>query len=71
MTQKAERCTIKHSGFGVFGLGLERLHFSPENRRVSDGALLLRRLKETLLAASSLLIRLAEGHEVGVIAGTI
>ena len=52
---------IELSGLIAFILRLEKRHFPPENRRVSDGRVLLRRLKETLLARAGLLIGLSEG----------
>ena len=45
---------MKRSGLGVLALGLEKLHFSPENTRVSYCTMLLGRLKETLLVATKL-----------------
>ena len=41
MTQEGQRCVIKLSGLGVLALRLEKLHFPPENRRVSDGRVFL------------------------------
>ena len=67
MTQEGQWCVIKLSGLGVLVLGLEKRHLPPENRRVSDGRVLLRRLKETLLAGASLLVGLPETHKVCVI----
>ena len=55
------------SGLSAFVLGLEKRHFPPENRRVSDGRVLLRRLKETLLAEAGVLIGMSEGDKGSVI----
>ena len=41
MTQEGQWCVIKLSGLGVLVLGLEKRHLPPENRRVSDGRVLL------------------------------
>ena len=67
VTQKGQGSIIELSGLSAFILGLEKRHFPPENRRVSDGRVLLRRLKETLLAEAGLLIGLSEGDEWSVI----
>ena len=68
VTQKGQRSVVQGPGLGVLVLGLEKRHLPPENRRVSDGRVLLGRLKETLLAGASLLICLTEEHEGGEIA---
>ena len=67
VTQKGQRSVVQGSGLSVLVLGLEKRHLPPENRRVSDGRILLGRLKETLLAGASLLVGLPETHEVCVI----
>ena len=67
VTQKGQGSIIELSGLSAFLLGLEKHHFPPEDRRVSDGRVLLRRLKETLLAEAGLLIGLSEGDKGSVI----
>jgi len=67
VTQKGQGSIIELPGLSAFLLGLEKHHFPPEDRRVSDGRVLLRRLKETLLAKAGLLIGLSEGDEWSVI----
>ena len=68
VTQKGQRCVVEGSGLCV---GLEKRYLPHENRRVSDGRVLLgklcHRLKETLLAGASLLVGLPEPHKVCVI----
>ena len=54
------------SRLSVLALGLEKLHFSNENRRVNFCTMRLGRLKDTLFASAVLLIGLPEAHEVCV-----
>ena len=67
MTEKRQWGVVELPGLSAFVVGLEKQHFPPENRLVSEGRVLLRRLKETLLSEAGLLIGLTEGDEGRVI----
>ena len=67
VTEKRQWGVVELPGLSAFVVGLEKQHFPPENRLVSEGRVLLRRLKETLLSEACLLIGLPEGNEGCVI----
>lgn len=58
---------VEVTGLGVLGLRLEDLHFAPEGRVVSNGAILLRGLELLLLAGTVLKVERAERDEGGVV----
>ena len=67
VTEKRQWGVVELPGLSAFVVGLEKQHFPPENRLVSEGRVLLRRLKETLLSETCVLIGLTEGDEGRVI----
>ena len=58
MTEKRQWGVVELPGLSAFVVGLKKQHFPPENRLVSEGRVLLGRLKETLLSEACLLIGL-------------
>ena len=65
--KEAEGGVEEVTGLGVLGLRLEDLHFAPEGRVVSNGAILLRGLELLLLAGTGLKVERAECNEGGVV----
>ena len=65
--KEAEGGVGEVAGLGVLGLRLEDLHFAPEGRFVSNGAILLRGLELLLLAGTVLKVERAERDEGGMV----
>ena len=65
--KEAEGGVGEVTGLGVLGLRLEDLHFAPEGRFVSNGAILLRGLELLLLAGTVLKVESAERDEGGMV----